>query len=125
MVYPKSIRNYLDVGHSYNYDNYEDDEVFDEDKEESPILWVFYEGKILSIKDSEVGGGGHSVWQHQLDSFSSDGNFRFKDRYCGRYDPNTGDLSLVVPVKYKLRKLPNVLIKSLNVKFNPQKIHVF
>ena len=105
------LKNYLDIGHNRNRN---------EEEENDSILWAFVDGKIMKEMVSDING--HYQWMKEL---SPEGDFSFGDKYHGRYDPDNGDLSLSVPIKYRLRELPNILIKALNREFNPNKIHIF
>ena len=111
-----SMHNYLSIGHEEDW----------REEREPIVLWVFYEGKILKKNVNDLfdldGDNGHSAWAATLpeEMDTSWGKY-----YTGRYDPNTGNLSLVIPKNYTNRRIPNILIKALNRNFNPQRIYTF
>ena len=78
------------------------------------VVWVFSNGKILTSEDQDKTHG--TAWGHHLCDMC----------YKGRYEPETGRLSIVKPERQKFRDVPNVLWRALRSEFdNITDVHIF
>ena len=93
--------NYLEIGHA----DRDDSSLADEPN----YMWVYYGGNIISKPETEDEPG-------HMDAFP---NISFGRLYYGRYETNTGRLSLQLPVQGvgKYRDVPMLLINKLYGEF--------
>jgi hypothetical protein len=105
---------YFEVGHG----------DFSEEHGYSPkfVVWAIIGGriKVSKIIDPEEGSGGGethgSLWSHEV-----------TDRdYKGRYEPQTGRLTIVKPPRLRYREVPSVIMRQLESRFeNITEIRLF
>lgn len=109
-----------------DYSDYDDPEAWHESDtyfsighggpgEDQPyVVWAWIDGRIETSIPGEGATHG-TLWGHSVTDLT----------YKGRYEPGNGILSLVKPERFRHRKIPRVLLDSLERKFNPKKIVEF
>jgi hypothetical protein len=96
--------SYLDVGHE------------DGPNKELPIIWL-YDG---SIRKEPVGRSvehSGSIWGGHIKHKDIWGEAATMNQYHGRYEPWSGKLSVLIPERMRMRKLPKVLVQALHQSF--------
>jgi hypothetical protein len=100
---------------------------FNEDVGYEPkfTIWIF-DGERIQWED--VSNFNEETGQFEDDSTHAIlwGKYNVDNLYKGRYEPQTGELSIVRPNRNRFRPVPEVVIKSLKNTFdNIQNIHIF
>jgi hypothetical protein len=101
---------YLSVGHGDFSEEHGYDPRF--------VVWAIINGRLQASEVTEPGIGitHGSIWGHDV-----------TDRdYKGRYEPQTGRLTIVKPQRLRFREIPDVIMRQLESKFkNITEIRVF
>jgi hypothetical protein len=111
---PKRQLDYGEIGHGFWDPNAETFYSFGK----GSTLWVWQGGSFL--KESAMNEKGHivshtGIWGTQVERF-----------FRGRYDANTGEISMIVPERMRFRDVPSALIRDLDHEFPGHgKIHTF
>jgi hypothetical protein len=94
----EDISTYMDIGH------------IDNKTPNSPnVIWIFYNGKIEAkeeISEEDTHGTSFGKNIKKMENF-----------YKGRYEPDSGSLSISTPWQNRGRPIPNIVMKSLYIKF--------
>lgn len=114
-----SERGYLEVGHRGG----DSDRFF---------LWVWRGGKIETHRDPDLSDNWEEEYQGWLNEPGSIvhehvwNEEELENLYRGRYDADTGHLSVLIPLKWEHREVPNSLLSALYKKFpGVNKVFVF
>ena len=106
----KISQSYLDIGHrdeEYAFGN----DFFNKDINKIPdfVLWVFANGDLetSSVNPQDKGGGDsrHATWSPDSSQY-----------YSGRYEPETGRLSVSKPISKHFYPIPSALLQLLREK---------
>lgn len=100
---------YFAIGHGDWHDNDEEFPAY--------LVWVFHAGRILKSKTSTDGDPGtHGTnWGHDL----------CDTKYKGRYELNTGRISVVRPCSQQKEPVPSQLMRALYNEFTVKEVFVF
>jgi hypothetical protein len=86
------------------------------------VVWAIINGRlqvseVTDPEEDESGGGTHgSLWGHDV----TDRNYK------GRYEPQTGRLTIVKPERLRFRDVPDVIMRQLESEFkNITEIRMF
>lgn len=109
-----SQRSYLDIGHYGPLSPGND--YSDRNLNRYVVLWV-WDGNSLQTRSgkNEKTHGDYAI---------EDPTFKLLGRYAGRYDSNTGKLSISIPPSKSRHRIPESLINQLKYEFNPKEIFV-
>ena len=104
---------YYSIGHG---------ELNEESGQEPKYLaWVYLDGIVQTT----------NIGDPQLETYCDThgmkwGHDKCNQTYKGRYEPETGRLSIIIPEKHKFRDVPNVIMADLYRKFpNITKVTIF
>lgn len=106
---------YTEIGH----------EGYNRGYDKENIMWVYINGRIETCEES------CDFPTHGEAFYENFGEEEIEDRfYTGRYEPDTGNLSIYIPISqrtYRARKeVPSFLLRKLRSKFpNIQNIYIF
>ena|SRR3990167_8971902 len=109
-------QEYFDIGHG----DFSEEHGFEPDY----IVWAWLDGQVktsnvgkIDREGREEGGGTHGwLWGHE----------KCDRTYKGRYEPQTGRLSIVKPCRGEFRPIPEFLIIELHSAFpNITKVYEF
>jgi hypothetical protein len=104
---PSSL-DYMDIGHDY-------------ENLDTNILWVFQNGIVKTMKQKGINGDKYHV-DHMYAFPGIDQDIM----YSGRFDPITGRLSIMKPLRARFYDIPSKLISRLYEKFpGIKEIHIF
>lgn len=89
------------------------------------VVWAWIDGRIETSRlieidedsgmaiDDETHG---TLWGHRVTDLT----------YKGRFEPETGKLSIVIPDRWKHRhKVPDIVLSALERKFHPKEVFLF
>ncbi len=114
----QDAEHYFSIGHGdYNEEH---------GAEPDYVVWAYINGRVETSGVSEMdpetgseiegGGGTHgSIWGHHITERT----------YKGRYEPQTGRLSIVKPAGTEYREVPDVLMSELYRVFDIKEVKVF
>ena len=104
--------NYLNIGHRR-------EGVYDYAKNFPNHIWVFHNGEVLSVEDSEHSG-------HEINAFPGS-NINYEKSFSGRFESATGRLSVSRPSGIsRYRPVPKTILYKLYQKFpSVKQIYVF
>ncbi len=107
-IYDKENRSpghgtYYDIGHG----------------EKGYLLWIWLGGEIVTSHVAEGDGSDDELYHDILWPNVSSSAF------AGRFEVDTGELSVVVPLRWQHRPVPESLLDALERKFQPKNIHIY
>ena len=107
----RDISNYYDIGHS--------GEGGREDLAKN-YMWIYNNGRVEVVEETEDNPVHNTAFP----------NINIEKIYSGRYEPDTGNLSIIIPYSFKIqrmrREVPNMVLRALRSVFpNIKQVHVF
>ena len=100
-------KTYLDIGHGRSFRN----RSFKKPNQ----IWIYSNGQVLTVEEEE--NTTHNAFDYQSNILAS---------YSGRYEPDTGRLSIVPSDKANFNRIPESVLLALKQKFRYiEKVYIF
>jgi hypothetical protein len=99
--------DYYDIGHSPERGKY--------------LVWIWMGGEVETSRVFDYFGSNVGDKTAHEDLWPE----HYEKSFSGRFEVDTGELSVVTPYRWQHRPVPESILEALERKFHPKNIHVF